>query len=67
MSGGWVRESGGRLPTHVYPLNDLREHEVNGAPCWCEPEIEDAADETIVIHNSLDQRELFETGKRKPS
>lgn len=67
MSAVWVRETGGRLPTHVYPINDLRDHETNGAPCWCEPEIEDTADETIVVHHSLDGREKFETGERKSS
>lgn len=48
---------------HVYPLNDLREHEISDKPCWCKPRIEDG----IVIHNSMDGREDYETGKRRPS
>ena len=47
--------------SHVYPTNDLREHSVNG--CWCRP----TDDDGIVVHNSLDARELFERGERKPS
>lgn len=46
---------------HVYPVNDLRPHDTdNGAECWCKPTIED----DVVIHNSLDGRELIETGER---
>lgn len=46
---------------HVYPVNDLREH--SAANCWCHP----AEDGGIVVHNSLDGRELYERGERKPS
>jgi hypothetical protein len=46
---------------HVYPVNDLREHSLT--KCWCRP----IEDEGIVIHNSLDARELYERGERKLS
>lgn len=52
-------------PIHTYPLNDLREHEVDGKPCWCNPRIEEDGD--LIVHNAMDGRELFETGERKPS
>lgn len=47
--------------THVYPLNDLRDHITEGADCWCRPTI----DGDLVIHNALDEREKIETGERK--
>lgn len=47
---------------HVIPVGDLREHRC--APrCWCEP----TEDGGVIIHNSLDEREKFERGERKPS
>lgn len=45
---------------HVIPLNDLYEH-AECEDCWCDPEVSDR----IVIHNSADRREDYETGKRK--
>jgi hypothetical protein len=48
---------------HVYPINDLREHITDGVECWCRPEYDE--DENLVIHNSADGREQFETGERK--
>lgn len=49
---------------HVYPVNDLREHETDGKPCWCNPRIEE--DGMLIVHNSMDKREEYEQG-RKPS
>ena len=47
---------------HVFPINDLRDHSIeNGADCWCKP-YED--EEGVIIHNSMDGREDYETGKR---
>jgi hypothetical protein len=46
---------------HVYPVDDLREHAVTD--CWCGP----VDDDGIVIHNSLDGREMYERGERKRS
>jgi len=47
--------------THVYPVNDLREHSVTD--CWCGP----VDDDGIVVHNSRDGREMYERGERKVS
>ena len=48
---------------HVYPLNDLRDHIVEGRDCWCHPEYDEEHD--LLIHNSLDGREKYETGELK--
>lgn len=51
-------------PLHVVPVDDLREHSTDSdKPCWCNPTIEDG----VIVHNSMDGREHFETGERKPS
>jgi hypothetical protein len=43
----------------VYPIGDLRQHmPVN---CWCRPN----EDGGVIVHNSLDLRELYERGERK--
>lgn len=48
------------IGNHVIPDNDLQEHaETND--CWCLPK----NDGQIVIHNSADERELYERGERK--
>ncbi len=46
---------------HVYPVDALREHVVTD--CWCGP----VDDDGIVVHNSLDGREMYERGVRKMS
>lgn len=46
---------------HVYPINDLRKHTLRD--CWCRP----VDDEGVMVHSSLDGRELYENGERKPS
>lgn len=46
---------------HVYPINDLREHSLIG--CWCGA----TDDDGVMVHNSLDRREMYERGERKPS
>ena len=48
---------------HVVPVGDLRDHDTD-KPCWCKA-IED--ENGVVVHNSMDGREKFETGERKPS
>jgi hypothetical protein len=46
---------------HVYPINDEKEHELEGTQCWCEPVLDVSNfGELIVIHNSADGRELIE-------
>lgn len=49
---------------HVFPVADLKEHVVDGAPCWCRPCTNEHG---VVVHNSLDGREKYETGERLPS
>lgn len=46
---------------HVMPVRDLREHTISD--CWCDP----VDDDGVMLHNSLDEREVFEAGRRKPS
>jgi hypothetical protein len=57
---GWMisNQNGTR---HVVPINDLKPHKVES--CWCNP----TDDEGLIIHNSMDLREKFETGDRVPS
>lgn len=43
---------------HVYPVNDKREHKLEGLDCLCEPSID--WDYQIVIHNAWDLREAQE-------
>ena len=47
---------------HVIPVNDYREY-ITDKNCWCNP-LEDEEEPNIIIHNSMDQRELYETGQR---
>lgn len=47
--------------SHVYPINDLRKHSLGD--CWCRP----VDDEGVLVHKSLDGREAYEAGDRKPS
>ncbi len=47
---------------HVLPINDLKDHE-ESEKCWCKPVV----DEGVCVHNSMDQRELYEQGKRVKS
>ena len=47
---------------HTYPLNDLREHEMNRA-CWCHPTPDDEFDE-LVLHHAMDERESYEQGRK---
>jgi hypothetical protein len=53
---------------HVVPVDDLREHSTDkDVPCWCDPKIDHYTGAASVhVHNSLDEREKYETGERKP-
>jgi hypothetical protein len=51
-------------PYHVVPINDLREHVEDGTRCWCKPTVDE---DGLIVHNSMDGREKFETGERKVS
>lgn len=52
---------------HVYPVNDLIKHNVDGGDCMCGPTTEAVSDNDgsygwVVIHHSLDGREQHELG-----
>ncbi|HDR0738531.1 hypothetical protein NMV02_10975 [Pasteurella multocida] len=47
---------------HVYPVNDLREHE-HSENCWCKPIVLESAD--ICIHHAMDQRDSYENSELK--
>jgi len=44
--------------THIYPLNDVFEHDLSGLDCECNPEIDFNAE--LVIHFAFDGRDLIE-------
>lgn len=48
---------------HIVPLRDYRPHVLTAA-CWCRPDDDGFG---VFAHNSMDGREDFETGKRRPS
>jgi len=52
---------GWELQAHVRPINDLIEHDFD-VGCVCVPTVEETNDGEgfVVIHNSLDGRELLE-------
>lgn len=54
----------GNSVTHVVPLDDMYEHQLQ-AECWCCPSLD--AEFFVATHNSADQREAYESGERKPS
>lgn len=56
------RIEGGLNIWHIVPTDDLREHEAS-PDCFCKP-LRDEEEPSVWIHNSLDGRESFETGKR---
>ena len=45
---------------HVYPINDIEEHNITS--CWCVPKIIEENGELIIIHNAFDGRILKENG-----
>jgi hypothetical protein len=48
---------------HVVPINDLREHNTDSDfICWCHPT---ENDDGVIVHNSMDGREKYESGERK--
>lgn len=48
---------------HVYPLDDLRDHETEDhTSCWCHPTVDE---DGIVVHHSMDGREAYDDGRRK--
>lgn len=62
--GGWLC-SDYVTYTHVSPIADYKPHVLsNTKGCWCRPRILFGK---IVLHHSMDKREDFEEGHRKPS
>lgn len=45
---------------HVHPINDQKEHTLEGTTCHCTPRIDYDGPEMLIIHNSYDGRELIE-------
>lgn len=45
---------------HVYPLDDLKEHDTSGTDCHCNPRIEVIGGSLLIIHNAYDHREIIE-------
>lgn len=81
MSGEWSTPDGQRAdkPIHCYPLNDLRQHVIDGDPCPCMPRsnhhdvFDDGSEKwkdqpdsqmTVIVHNSYDGREIGEVCRR---
>jgi hypothetical protein len=51
---------------HVFPVNDLKEHDIESTQCTCIPQIIIEPDcDMIVIHNSFDGRENNEWVEQK--
>jgi hypothetical protein len=49
---------------HIVPIDDLKPHSTDSdKPCWCHPT--DWID--VLVHNSMDRRELYEMGILKLS
>jgi len=62
-TNGWLGTTTDDGTPVVVPIDDLRPHEIASSWCWCRP----FEDEGVIVHNSMDQRELFERGERKAS
>lgn len=60
----WIGVQGHHGVVHVYPIDDLREHDCSGGNCWCGPDLDE--EDNILIHHSADGREAYEEGTRKP-
>lgn len=53
---------------HVYPVEDLRDHDIeNEGQCWCHPVLYEENNGDVWVHNSMDQREKYETGELLPN
>lgn len=45
---------------HVYPVNDLKEHDIETMDCWCNPDILNDLPPYVIKHHSMDGREKYE-------
>jgi len=48
------------MTQHIYPVEDMKPHVLDGDTCWCCPCVED----DLVIHNAMDERETYEQGRK---
>jgi len=48
---------------HVFPIDDIEEHILEGTQCWCCPKLAESYGQIIVIHNAFDGRILNEKDK----
>lgn len=60
---GWDVVPGNMMLRHVMPTDDIKCHHADSS-CWCRPYV-DIVDDTVLIHNSLDGREEYESGKKR--
>ena len=47
-------------PLHVYPVNDIYPHDLEGTSCACVPNVKVQDGEYLIVHNSWDMREELE-------
>jgi len=47
----------------VWPLNDVREHEIDNPNCECGAWF----DGSLLVHDAFDERQKYERGERKMS
>lgn len=57
----WIREYGGRLPAHIYPIGDIRDHITDGRHCWCNPKVDGEGDSKVITHQLVSA-----SGQRPP-
>ena len=57
---GWRCHVDEQTPRHVWPVNDLKPHVLNGKRCWCGATEKDG----VVVHHSMDRREEYEVGRK---
>ena len=48
------------------PAEFLARAHLLGEDCWCRPTVEEHPGVRLVVHNSTDGREAYETGQRQP-
>lgn len=58
---GWAAVTKDNCDIHVIPVDDIRPHDASSR-CFCHP-VPDEEDERVIVHNSLDRREIIERGE----
>lgn len=49
----------------VYPVGDIKEHDIYSTTCECNPKVECEPDsDMLIIHNSFDGREAVEQANK---